>query len=138
MDKIPISPRVGSNLTLILIVDDEAAIAETLADLVSDLGYTAQVAYNGQQALALARERWPALVITDLMMPVLDGARLINALHAEASSRNIPSPPIVLLTAVGTRAINGLRVEAVLAKPFDLNKLEQLIHRLIAASPKSN
>lgn len=138
MDKIPISPEAGHELTLILVVDDEAAIAETLADLVSDLGYTALVAYNGQQALALARERWPSLVITDLMMPVFDGARLINALHAEASSRNIPSPPIVLLTAVGTRAINGLHVEAVLAKPFDLNKLEQLIHRLLASATESD
>jgi len=70
-------------------------------------------------------------------MPILDGAQLINALHAEASVRNIPSPLIVLLTAVGTRVVNGLHVNAVLSKPFDLNKLEQLIYRLLASSRES-
>lgn len=134
MDKISASTQVGEELPLILIVDDEVAIAETLAELINELGYASQVAYNGQQALASARERWPSLVITDLMMPVLDGVHLIGELRTEASRRNIPSPPIILLTAVGTRSVNGVSVEALLAKPFDLNKLELIIRRLLAPS----
>jgi DNA-binding response OmpR family regulator len=116
-----------SNAPLVLIVDDEAAIAETLADFISVLGYTSEVAYNGQQALQLAREHWPTLVITDLMMPIMDGAHLVEALHNEATDRRIAAPPIVLLTAVGTRAVNGLAVEAILAKPFNFDHLEKVI-----------
>lgn len=134
MDKIFTSANVGEALPLILIVDDEVAIAETLAELVSELGYASLVAYNGQQALTAARERWPSLVITDLMMPVLDGAHLISELRLEASRRNLPSPPVIMLTAVGIRSVNGVSVEAFLAKPFDLNKLEQIIGRLLASS----
>ncbi len=134
MDKNPASQESGEEPALILIVDDEAAIAETLAEFVGDLGYMAMVAYNGQQALELARERWPALVITDLMMPLLDGIHLVAELRSEAAERAIPSPPIVLLTAVSTRSVNGVRVEALIAKPFDLNQLEKIINRLLGAT----
>lgn len=116
---------------LILIVDDEEAIAEVLAAIVEEWGYTPLVAYNGHQALMLAREHWPALVLTDLMMPVLDGAGLINALHAEAASQHRDVPPIVLLTAGGGKAVNHLPADAFVFKPFDLAQLESVIHRLL-------
>jgi two-component system chemotaxis response regulator CheY len=132
MDKMPDLHKSAQELPLILIVDDEAAIAETLAELISELGYTSLVAYNGQQALKLAREHWPTLVITDLMMPLLDGAHLVAELRAEASSRDLPVPPIIMLTAVGARAVNGVRVDVIMSKPFDLDKLEQVIQRLLA------
>jgi DNA-binding response OmpR family regulator len=131
MEKIATSHTSANELPLILIVDDETAIVETLAEFISELGYQSIVAYNGQQALALARKRWPSLVITDFMMPLLDGAHLIAELRAEASSRAIPAPPIILLTAVGKRNINGVHVEAMLAKPFDLDHLERTIERLL-------
>ena len=116
---------------LILIVDDEEAIAEMLEAFVTDLGYRALVARNGRQALMQARERWPALVLTDLMMPVLSGAELIEALQAEAAGRGRASPSIVLLTAGSARAVSHLHVDAILFKPFDLGKLEQVLHRLL-------
>ncbi len=56
-----------------LVVEDEPPLAELLARLVEELGYTPVVASHGRQALELARERLPALVLTDLMMPYLDG-----------------------------------------------------------------
>ncbi len=102
-----------------------------LEAFVTDLGYTTLVARNGQQALMQARERWPALVITDLMMPVLSGAGLIEALQAEAATDGRASPPIVLLTAGSTRAVSHLHVDAMLSKPFDLGTLEQVIHQLL-------
>ncbi len=116
---------------LILIADDEEPIAEMLEAFVTDLGYTALVARNGQQALMQARERWPALVLTDLMMPVLSGADLIAALQAEAAAHGKASPSIVLLTAGSARAVSHLHVDAMLFKPFDLGKLAQVIHRLL-------
>jgi len=116
---------------LILIVDDEEPIVDLLAAFVTDLGLTPLVAQNGQQALWLARERWPALIITDLMMPLLSGADLIMALREEAAAHGRASPPIVLLTAGSARAASQLQVEALLLKPVDLDQLEQVIRHLL-------
>jgi two-component system chemotaxis response regulator CheY len=126
-----VAPVAAAEPILILIVDDEEPIIEMLATFVADLGYTPLVAQNGQQALDLARERGPALIITDLMMPVMNGADLIVALRAEAAAQGRASPPIVLLTAGSRRAASQLPVEAVLLKPFDLTQLEQVIRRLL-------
>ena len=116
---------------LILIADDEEPIVELLATFVEDLGYTPLVAQNGQQALDLAHEHGPALIITDLMMPVLNGADMILALREEASAQGRLSPPIIVLTAGSRRAVGHLQVEAVLPKPFDLQQLERIIRRLL-------
>jgi two-component system, chemotaxis family, chemotaxis protein CheY len=129
--KEPIIYSAETEPVLILIVDDEEPIVEMLAAFVEDLGYTPLVAQNGQQALELARERWPALIITDLMMPMLNGADLIMALRAEAAAHGRASPPIVLLTAGSARAARELEAEALLLKPFDLDQLERVIHRLL-------
>jgi two-component system, chemotaxis family, chemotaxis protein CheY len=107
-----------------------------LETFVMDLGYTPLVAHNGQQALMQARERWPALVITDLMMPIMSGADLITALSAEAAAQGRAFPPIVLLTAGNARAVGHLQVDNVLSKPFDLGMLEQVIHRLLGTRMK--
>ncbi len=117
---------------LILIVDDEISIAETLAEFVVDLGYTPLVAYNGQQALALAREHWPVLVMTDLMMPLLNGAGLIRALRAEAEANKRAFPSVMLLSAVVRGSmLADLDVDAIVPKPFDLEYLEQVVHKLL-------
>jgi CheY-like chemotaxis protein len=129
--KDSLAPVAAAEPILILIVDDEEPIIEMLATFVADLGYTPLVAQNGQQALDLARECGPALIITDLMMPVMNGADLIVALRAEAAAQGRASPPIVLLTAGSRRAASQLPVEAVLLKPFDLTQLEQVIRRLL-------
>ena len=127
----PILSPAKTEPVLILIADDEEPIVEMLAAFVEDLGYTPLVAQNGQQALALAREHWPALLITDLMMPMLSGAELILSLRAEAAAHERAAPPIVLLTAGSARAASQLQVDALLLKPFDLDQLEQVIRRLL-------
>ena len=129
--KDSVAPVAAAEPILILIVDDEEPIIEMLATFVAGLGYTPLVAQNGQQALDLARERRPALIITDLMMPIMNGADLILTLRAEAAAQGQVSPPIVLLTAGSRRAASQLSVEAVLLKPFDLTQLEQVIRRLL-------
>lgn len=124
----------ASEPVLVLIVDDEQSIAETLADVVVELGYTPLIAANGRQALDLARERWPTLVITDLMMPHMNGADLITALRAEAAARRLAPPRVLLLTAAGARAVAGARADATILKPFDLDHLERVVRRLLDSS----
>jgi len=118
-------------LAVVLIAEDERSIASLVAEVVAQAGYTPLVATNGRQALALAREQWPALVITDLMMPYLDGAALTTALRAEAATRGDAAPPIVLMTAAGPQYARAAGADAVLRKPFNLAELEALLLRFL-------
>ncbi len=116
---------------LILIVDDEVTIAEVLAEFVSDLGYTPLMAQNGQEALELARLHWPALVMTDVMMPVMNGKDFVRALRRETSVHQKAMPPIILLTAAGKNIVTGLDVDAIITKPFELDELERLLQHFL-------
>ncbi len=122
----PPNPRV------VLVVEDERSIATVVAQVVEDLGYSPVVAAQGRQALEAARERWPALVITDLMMPRMGGAALIAALRDEAVSRGRSAPPILLLTAASPHYAQAAGADAILRKPFNLEELEAAVLRLMA------
>jgi two-component system, chemotaxis family, chemotaxis protein CheY len=120
---------------LVLIAEDEEPIAELLSYVVADAGYTPLVAFHGRQALELARERWPALLITDLMMPYLSGADLIAALSTEAAAYGRPAPPVVLVTGAGPSQARAAGADVVLYKPFQVADLEALLHRFLVRSP---
>lgn len=115
----------------VLIVDDEEPIAEALAMIVGEAGYHAEVARHGREALASARARWPALVITDLMMPYLDGASLIVALRAEAERGSRPRASVVVMTASSSAIVHAVGADAILRKPFDLDDVERLLRRFL-------
>lgn len=120
-----------SETGMVLIVDDEEPIAETLAMIVTEAGYKAQVAGHGKDALAMARARWPALVITDMMMPYLDGAGLIAALRDEARSGRDRLMPIIVMTAANIDALRRTGADAILRKPFDITEVEALLRRFL-------
>lgn len=126
-EEMPASP-------LILIAEDEEPIAEALAYVVEEAGYTPLLATHGKEALELARAQHPALVITDLMMPHMDGAELITALRADADANGHNPPPIILMTAAGLRRAEKAGADAVLRKPFNLDELEDLLHRFLRPS----
>lgn len=69
----------------ILIVDDFASAAEALAELLSDLGHTTNVAYSGTQALQAMRDQPPDLALLDINLPDLDGWQVAQALRADGS-----------------------------------------------------
>ncbi len=117
--------------TIVLIAEDERSIASLVAEVVTQAGYTPLVATNGRQALDLACEQWPALVITDLMMPHLDGVALTAALRAEAAARGEEAPSIVLMTAANPQYARAAGADAVLRKPFNLAELEALLRRFL-------
>ena len=89
------------------------------------------VALHGRQALELARTRKPALLITDLMIPHLDGAAVIAAVRASAAVAGEPAPPIILITATNMVRARAAGADVILRKPFYLADLEALLRRFL-------
>ncbi len=114
---------------LVLIVEDEEPIATALSFIIEDAGYVPLIAMHGRQALDVLRDRYPALIITDLMMPYMNGAQLIQAVRAQ--HRDLP---IVLMTAAGPRYSATAGADEVLPKPFNVDDIEALLHRYLVRS----
>jgi two-component system response regulator ResD len=102
----------------VLVVDDEPTIAEVVSRYLQRAGYRTVIAADGQEALAAAGERWPDLVVLDLMLPQIDGLEVMRRLREHDRGR----VPIILLTAKGEESdrIVGLRLGAddYVVKPF--------------------
>lgn len=120
------------DMPLVLIAEDEETIAESLAMIVEEAGYRAIVALDGRQALALSRQRRPALILTDLMMPFLSGSDLIATVRRDAAASGEGAPPIALITAASRARAEEAGADVVVSKPFDLVKIEELLHRFLA------
>lgn len=116
---------------LVLIVEDEYPIAETLGDIVTEAGCRAVLASDGRRALLLSGEEWPALVITDYMMPYMNGAQLMLALRAEAQSSGRLAPPVVIISAAGSLVVGETGADAIIRKPFDIVQIEALLRRFL-------
>jgi DNA-binding response OmpR family regulator len=127
----PVSPMENQESALVLIVEDEEPLAETLAFAVQAAGYTALVALNGREALNLARTRRPALLIADLMLPHLDGAALIATLRAHAVANGTGRLPTILVTAANPVQARAAGADVVLRKPFHLKDLQALLYRFL-------
>ena len=109
----------------LLIVDDEPPILELLQETLEDAGYPVLTASNGRDALALAQHRPLALVLTDVMMPHMDGNLLCQRLRADPHTQHLP----VLLMTATRYAITTGTATASIAKPFDLDALIALVRR---------
>ena len=119
----------------VLIVEDELAIAELLSMTLTDEGYRVVLAANGRQALEHLNEGPPPdLIITDLMMPVLDGTGLIQAMQRSEPQRDIP---YIIMSSIpedaARRRVNGYA--GFIRKPFRLTSVVQLMTNVLAKSP---
>ena len=113
----------------ILVVDDEQAISQVLHDLLTDEGYEVLTAGNGWEALACMTDGRPDLVLSDVMMPVMDGAELCKALAADARYGTIP---VVLMSAAGEGTTRErCTYAAFVAKPFNLLDILDTVERLL-------
>lgn len=67
---------IGGSAPVVLVVDDESNVADSLAMILSRTGFEATAAYSGRSALLQAQERPPAFLISDIFMPGMDGVQL--------------------------------------------------------------
>jgi len=114
----------------ILIADDESASREALGELLTRWGHRIEEADDGNQALKRAIESLPDVIITDLVMPRMDGLWLLRALREE-----VPHVPVILLTGRGTIdvAVEAIREGAYdfLEKPIDGHRLRLVLERAL-------
>jgi DNA-binding NtrC family response regulator len=114
----------------LLIVDDESDSREALAELAGRWGYEVQTAGDGTEALRRAIEWHPDVILTDLVMPNMDGLWLLRALRAE-----LPDCPVLLLTGRGTvqTAVQAIKEGAYdfIEKPLDVSRLRVVLDRAL-------
>src|SRR3954469_25994484 len=114
----------------ILIVDDEETTRELFAELLERWGYDVDQTADGHEALKIASETHPDVIISDLVMPKLDGLALVRALREEQ-----PDTPVVIITGKGTidAAVEAVRegVFDFVEKPLDPARLKVILQRAL-------
>ena len=116
----------------VLIVDDEFGLADITADLLADRGYEAAIEINGKLGLASLAKRRADIVISDLMMPIMDGPEMIRRMRADPELANIPT---ILMTALpeGVPVGDLAQHDALIVKPYKIAELVALIEKLTKA-----
>ena len=119
------------NAHTVLVVEDNADISAYIASRL-DSQYHLLFAYNGQEGLEMAKREIPDIILTDVMMPLMDGYEMTKRLQEDAVTDHIP---IIMLTAKSMDAdvLDGLKsgADAYLAKPFNEAELKLRISNLI-------
>ncbi|MBW5416339.1 response regulator [Pseudomonas sp. MAG002Y] len=123
-------------MTMVLVVDDEFLITEVLALALEEEGYEVRQAGNGRVALEIMAEQAPELVITDFMMPVMNGRDLAKAIRGQSRTAKIP---VMLMTGAHAHMAreHGDLFDHVLTKPFDMAELTAVVKGLIDTSRHS-
>lgn len=114
--------------TRILLVEDEPSVAEALSLVLADSGYKVTIAADGRQALDMIEDARPDLVITDYMMPSMDGAALATALRGDPRWAEVR---IVVISAAETALRRHPAFDAGLRKPFEMDVLLEVVRRLV-------
>lgn len=116
----------------ILVIEDNAVLADFIAEVLQEEGYEVNVAADGQEGLRKLPKLQPDLVITDLMMPRVSGEEVCNVIQADPQLRSIP---VVLMTSRPEESVKiRCKYDAFLSKPFDLYHLIGLVVRLIGVT----
>lgn len=120
--------RKAGQPPLVLIVEDDRAVAGMISEFLDSAGYDTEVARDGQDAIAKARQLQPDVIIMDLMLPRLTGGEAASRLKQDALTSRIP---IVGISAVAdvTALAELLPLDEVIPKPFDLDDLMAAIAR---------
>lgn len=118
---------------LILVVDDSADNVAVMSLHLQDQGYRVVTATNGEEAIAVAEQTRPNLILMDISMPGMDGFAATRRIRENDELREVP---IVAVTAFGTegfqRAAYDVGASGYLTKPVDFDRMHQLVARLLS------
>lgn len=112
----------------VLVVDDEKEIVQLLSMRLVNNGYDVLKAYNGREALNIAKKEKPDLIVLDILMPEMDGSKVASLLKEDPDTEDIP---VIFLTCLFTK--NDEKEGNVrggtyfIAKPYDGEQLLKLI-----------
>jgi len=125
----------ASKLATILVVEDSPTQAEQLKYLLEEKGYAVMVAANGKEGFAVAKKFRPTIIISDIVMPVMDGYELAEKIKKDKDVKNIP---IIFVTALTDRKDASRKAFVVadgyFTKPYDDKYLISKIEALLTAS----
>lgn len=127
-------PRAAPMPREILVVDDDRDIRETLGEILAQEGYRVELAENGVRALEIMRRNSPALVLLDLMMPIMSGWEVLEEAETDERLARIPVVVVSAMPAPLAPAEARGGVKASLHKPLKLDQLLDLVHRLAGPS----
>lgn len=115
---------------VLLLVDDDADIRESLQLVLEDMGYRVRIAENGKDALEnLKLAPKPDIIVTDLMMPVMNGFEFLQALREHPKFGGIP---IVVMSANRGYDASDLKVHEMIRKPFEIADLARSLHKAVS------
>jgi len=124
----------GEGAKRILIAEDSAATRTAISAMLKRLGYDVLVALNGEEAVTLARQEQPDLILMDIMMPVMDGIEALKNIRGDIRLR---ATPIVMLTSTTDVRMVTEAIESgandYIAKPFSVTLLTERVERYIHA-----
>lgn len=117
---------------VVLVVEDDPDIRETLAQILEEEGYQPLIAENGQEALRRLEEGpRPRMILLDLMMPIMDGWQFREA---QRKDPKIASIPVVVISADGNVRQNALKIGANghIRKPVGIEELLDVVQRFVS------
>jgi CheY-like chemotaxis protein len=124
---------------LILVVEDSADNLAVISLYLQHQGYSVVTANNGEDAVAVATQTLPNLILMDINLPGLDGLGATRRIRETEALREVP---VIAITAFGTegfqRAAYDVGVAGYLTKPIDLDRMHQLIARLLSPTGSGN
>jgi CheY-like chemotaxis protein len=117
----------GEHIKSVLVIEDDAALLSSVAEVIREVGYEVRTASNGHQALAELMLRAFDLILIDLMLPFMDGWRFLEQYHCRCRESRAA---LVLISAVPNLPAEAARlgVHGYLRKPFGLDAVVRITH----------
>jgi CheY-like chemotaxis protein len=124
-------------MTEILIVDDDIITQNMIKTTLANAGYSPLVASNGMEAIKLAKERLPSIIILDIMMPGIDGGEVADILRKDPKTREIPIIFLSSLISKQEEKIGSKKdIVSFLSKPYNREMLLNEIRNYLTRETK--
>lgn len=121
----------------VLIVEDDVRVAQLISKVMQENSYLTSIAYDGEQAMGVVQSQDFDLIISDIILPKLDGVELCRQIRLIK-----PHIPIIMLTALGTtnHKVEGLNAGAddYMVKPFEMQELLARVRAVLKRSTRNN